>query len=325
MARGSYFDLLVDILRAVVCRASLPAMFCESPIDVKLLLNERHPIICTMTNQLQLPYDIWESIVGIFGDELDEEFDIGTPTMSLRGLSQSCKSMVPFCRKYLFSTLILPDDTERSRRFKALITNNPSLISYVRRLEYHLDKGDSDDNCAILDVLKTSSSVLQSIFICAGPHKHQWETLSTSIQFALEHLVQLSTAIELEIVGIKGVPSTLLANAANISRLSLYGTDFRLTEAWPRRTFKPVYLHVGCDSSSAISFLIQRRGQTKDWSVVDFSHLTHAVFDIQNTQQTMVIWKALQVAPVIELLSLDSKHNGLLSIDVVPTTTNMTV
>ena len=128
-----------------------------------------------------LPLDILLYIIDILAGRDDED------VKSLRILSQVCKSMVPLCRKHLFSSLLLGCDSS-SERFGNLLSKNPDIARYVRSLNYRVNKPISEHELNILDVLKERSSLQ---WISLSSTSTDWNSFPESIRSSLVSLIQL--------------------------------------------------------------------------------------------------------------------------------------
>jgi hypothetical protein len=114
-----------------------------------------------MEPRTTLPLGILAYIIDLLADGDDGDIK------SLQTLSQACKSMVPLCRKHLFSSLRLRSKSE-SECFSDLLSKNPDIARYVRSLNYAVYNSIGDHELNILDVLEERSS-LQSIELLSPP------------------------------------------------------------------------------------------------------------------------------------------------------------
>ena len=161
------------------------------------------------------PYLKVVGIIDLLADGDDED------VKSLRILSQVCKSMVPLCRKHLFSSLNLHRESD-SERFSGLLLKNPDIARYVKSFHYavcHLPISVHELN--ILLILKKRSS-LQSIRVQSAM---AWNNLAESIRSSLVSLIQLPTFTSLSIESFKGFPSTALSGCGNLNHLQLGGLN----------------------------------------------------------------------------------------------------
>ena len=164
-----------------------------------------------MEARTTIPLDIVLYIIDLLADG-DDVLDI----RSLQTLSQACKSMVPLCRKYLFSSLHLASEL-RLERFSDLFSKNPDIACYVRNLNYGVDYSISDCGSSIglsiLEMLKEHSS-LQSIALSS--RWFYWNEFSESIRSSLLSLIQLPTVTHLSINQFKGFPATAQIGRAHV-------------------------------------------------------------------------------------------------------------
>jgi hypothetical protein len=142
---------------------------------------------------------------------------------SLQTLSQACKSMVPLCRKHLFSLVYL--QSTNSERYNGLFSKNPDIASYVRNLYYGVYNHISLHELNILDILKKRSS-LQSIVLSSQLPSSDWNLFPESMRSFLVSLIQLPTVAQLTISSFKNFPVTVLSGCSNLIDLKLSNIKF---------------------------------------------------------------------------------------------------
>ena len=132
---------------------------------------------------------------------------------SLQILSEVCKSMVPLCRKRLFSSLHLHD--WNLERFNDLLSKNPDISRYMRSLSYRVYNPIGHElNC--LDILKERSS-LQSIELSSSGLS--WNNFPEPMRSSLVSLIQLPTVTHLYIYSFTRFPVMVLSGCSNLINL----------------------------------------------------------------------------------------------------------
>ena len=225
-----------------------------------------------------LPLEILQYIIDLLaaGGEDDDEDDIE----SLQILSQVCKSMVPLCRKHLFSSLLLRSKKD-SKRFSALLLKNPEIARYVRDLNYKFCPPLSDHELNILDLLKKHSS-LQSIRL-SSPGSTEWNDLPESIRSSLVFLMQLPTVTRLDIGDIR-CPATALSGCSNLIDLRL--GELKLAPPEVNQIISrskiptPVFLFMW-RTTHGLAVLLNSANLHAGGPIIDFSRLQKAEFHVE--------------------------------------------
>lgn len=280
-----------------------------------------------MKPQVDLPFDILEHIIDILNEENGPYTD-GT----LQALSLACKATVALCRKHLFATLYLDDEwgQERSSRFKALISNNPTIIPYIRNIQYAMvvvvppDDGVHAHAIAILETLgKNQLFGLKSIhlWIAVGPMR-RWDMLPGSLRTLLQQLIRLPTVTNLELTGISSIPTNIF-DSGNITHITLSGAGFItlsrpdiLTE--PPQTLFPCRPHsfrvMGYRISDAINFLVRPQAREDAHiprKIIDLNGLRDMWILIDNTELAHTIWDVIRTCRVLQSFDMISKSIAL--------------
>ena len=124
-----------------------------------------------MEARTTLPLDILLYIIDLLAGGNDGDIK------SLQTLSQTCKSMLPLCRKHLFSYIYLGSELSLVERFSDLLSKNPDIARYVKNLNYGVYNPIINHRLYTLDILKERSS-LQSI---VRLHYHHWDCFTGMI------------------------------------------------------------------------------------------------------------------------------------------------
>lgn len=228
-----------------------------------------------MESRTTLPLDILTYIIDLLAHGDDED------TKSLQILSRACKSLVPLCRKHLFSSLRLHSKLH-SERISDLLSRNPDLTRYVKSLKYGVDIPISDDELRILDLIK-ARSILQSIELLSQPG-FDWNTFPESVQSSLRSLIQLPTVTNLDIRSFKNFPSTALSLCCNLSDLRLEGLEMTPPEVnqviFRSKTPTPVSLYAKTRTYEGLATLM--KSVSAGVPFVDFSRLQTASFNVDS-------------------------------------------
>ncbi|KIM42085.1 hypothetical protein M413DRAFT_445248 [Hebeloma cylindrosporum] len=226
-----------------------------------------------------LPFDILVSIVDLLAGGEDGNIK------SLQILSQTCKLMVPLCRKHLFSSIHLLDRYKsKSKRFNELLSHNPDIAHYVKRLDYMFYNPIGDHELKILETLKEGSP-LQSIALRSLAV--EWKDYPEAMRSSLVSMIQLPTVTQLSIQSFKGFPAAVLSYCSNLVDLQLRGS---LQMAPPEdnlsisRSKIPalVSLSVADTAYDSLALLLNSASLRECATIVDFSHLQRASFDVDS-------------------------------------------
>ena len=111
-----------------------------------------------------LPYDI----LAIIADQLALDRESFTDRPALQALSQTCKLMVPMCRRHLFSSISLSGYAKvEYQDLLKLLQEKREIASYVRELRYRISPHPSEYEDGILGaLLRYSTSLGASSPLC---------------------------------------------------------------------------------------------------------------------------------------------------------------
>ena len=253
-----------------------------------------------------LPLDIFLIIVDLLADGDNENIK------SLRILSQTCKSMVPLCRKHLFSSLRLRGELN-SERFSDLLSKNPDIARYVRNLNYriyllHISGHDLN----ILNMLKECSS-LQSIELSSSGKWNSWNTLTESVRSSLVSLIQLPTVTFLHIHTFDGFPATALSGCGNLIDLKLGEINLappEVNQVISRSKIPaPVSLYIDTDTYG-LAALLKSASLDAGNPIIDFSRLQKAEFEVQSRDDLDQANEVIKVTTRLEYLCIDTYTYG---------------
>jgi hypothetical protein len=256
-----------------------------------------------MEPRTTLPFDVLAYIIDLLarGDDGDIK--------SLQILSQACKFMVPLCRKHIFSSLHLGSKL-KSECFSNLLSENPHIARYVRKLDYPVYNPVGDHELNILDMLKERSS-LESIKLLSPPGFY-WNDLPESIRSLLVFLdIQLPTVTHLDIESFKGFPATALSCCSNLIDLQLRRLEMtppKVNQVISRSKIPtPVSLHAGTGSYDGIAVLLNSASLHAGGPIVDFSRLQKATFDVRSPDNIGDINELIKVTTQLQHLYITSE------------------
>ena len=252
-----------------------------------------------MEPRTTLPLDIFSYIIDLLaGGDVGDDRDI----KSLQILSQACKSMVPLCRKHLFSSLYIFRELD-SERFSNLLSKNPDIACYVRSLNYGVYNSLTDHELNIFDMLKECSS-LHSIRLQSFPG--HWVNLPESVV----SLIQLPTVTHLDIEYFKGFPVTVLSGCSNLIDLRLGRLELvppEVNQVISRSEISsPVSLYIGIQTYGLAS-LLNSASLHGGGPIVDFSRLQKASFNVEFRGDISQINELIKATTRLEYLYIASE------------------
>ena len=251
-----------------------------------------------------LPLDILLYIVDLLagGDHGDIK--------SLQILSQACKSMVPLCRKHLFSSLCLGNELS-FERFNDLLSKNPDIVCYVRSLNYRIWNPISDHELNILDVLMECSS-LQSIALSSP--MLDWNNFPEVIRSSIIFLIQLPTITHLYIDSFNRFPPTALSGCSNLIHLELGNLEIASPEVNQiisrSKVPTPVSLYIK-EKAFGLLALLNSAGLDPGGPIIDLSHLQKAEFEVESRGDIGKVYELIKVYTTrLEHLNIDTSLTG---------------
>ena len=257
-----------------------------------------------MESRTTLPLDILLYIIELLASSGD-----GEDIKCLQILSRSCKSMVPLCRKHLFSSLRLSSKLD-SDRFSDLLSKIPDIVCYVRSLDYGVCNPITDRESNILDMLKERSP-LRSVELWSQSHL-DWKDIPESIRSSLVSLIHLPTVTRLEIYSFKGFPAMALSGCGNLTNLRLREVDLVPPEVGQvisrSKIPTPVSLYCcsveyGLDARALLNSASLHEGGP----IVDLSLLITAGFDVGFDGDVDHVNELIKVTTRLEYLYITSE------------------
>ena len=252
-----------------------------------------------------LPLDILLYIIDLLavGDHEDIK--------SLQTLSQTCKSMVPLCRKHLFSFLVLGSELSLIERFSDLLSKNPDIARYVKNLVYGVYSHIINHRLNTLDILKERSS-LQSIAVSSLGLLH-WNDFPESIRSSLVSLIELPTVTHLYINGFKGFPATVLSSCRNLIELGLGDLEIASPEIdhviSRSKIPTPVSLYIGTDTFG-LAAILNSSSLHPGGPILDISHLQEAHFIVKSRDDIGQTNELIKASKLLEHLEIETCATG---------------
>ena len=276
-----------------------------------------------------LPYDI----LSTFADQLAVDRDSEEPEehlasiAALQALSQTCKFMVPMCRRHLFSSILLNgDDKAKYQNLMKLLQEKREVASYVRELQYSISSHSSEYEDGILEALlrySTSagiSSPLRRISLTSFSYpKIGWSSQRATTRHLLVSLIQLPTITELLFSGITEFPVNELALCGSLKRLQLrYIPEFvqGVGNALPSgcRIPTPLSLDFSTTSYTSLAIIMGLEGPEKVPNtlgpIIDFSLIQEATFAVCDPPGVVGVCNLLKTTRKLERLSIRGKSTG---------------
>ena len=216
-------------------------------------------------NSPRIPLEIVEFLIDILNT--DEEID------AIKACSQTCKALLPRCRKHIFFTIDLnprlhsghtsqnhhDDDAppRRMRLFLDLLDQTPDIAFYVQDLDLYIYLEDS--NCPrtihALNMLSnlTSFSLRHDVSGVGNFHSLNWDDLPPNFISCIHRIISSPKLTQLEFASFANFPlSTFSWCGGSIEDLSLWSVELSTNgSTFPVMT--PVRLRaLACDESGMI-------------------------------------------------------------------------
>ena len=262
-----------------------------------------------MEPRTTLPLEILACIIDLLGAERGRNMD------SLQNLSQACRSFVPLCRKYIFSSLVLSTEY-MLKSFGILLFTNPDIARYVRHIRYVVRNTVGDHDLNILYMLKERSS-LQSIEILPSPVdvKPEWNSFPESIRSSLVLLLQLPTLTLLIIFNFKGFPTTALSHCSNLIEFRLGRLEIappEVNQVISRSKIPtPVHIKAERDTYDGLAILSNYANLYAGGPIIDFSRLQEAAFDVGSLDDIGHVNELIKVTTQLQHLDIASEWPSL--------------
>ena len=269
-----------------------------------------------------LPFDVLQDIV----ESLSQPRTIDRET--LFKLSLTCRSLLPLCRKHIFSTISLQprsfDKNDPAKRpwppnqnilyisitnMELLTTSSPSVVDWVRT--FHLGLNAANVHDAGLVHLLDKFSFLESLFLTILFNQLYWANLPFPLQTALARIIKLQSVTSLSLSNLGTIPLSSILPLSNVTHLNVASCGFSLPDPnheWGSNT-APSQLTNFCIQRgfSSVLPLLEAR-YPNGFPVVDHSGLT--LFSLQLQSDCEEYSAATFLAKLTSLQSLDMSSPG---------------
>ena len=254
-----------------------------------------------------LPPEILSEVVDGLGDDL----------FALEACSQTCRALLPLCRKKVFRTIELgPQDRSASAQgqghqriivsFGRLLDSNLEIANHVREVFLIIEPADLEDD-SIPRAVDRLNRVQSLCLYTSNRVSLDWETeMLNSIQQSLSRLIQSPTLTSLDIDRISNIPISTYITCVNLSHLSLWSVGSKPAQDLDLGSYSPTavprlkFLAFGASSTGYVEQLI--RGRCSNGApVMDFRSLgelkvhVHTASDLAAVHQIMKIVERLEI------------------------------
>jgi hypothetical protein len=239
-----------------------------------------------------LPYDILGYIIDILAAEGD--------LTSVKNASLTSSSVLHFCRKHIFHTIPLTYRNYRcislKKPFMNLLVNNPTIVQYIKELDYFVQRNDDQLSPLLPNLLYTIPHLERLKIISAGI---EWTEMDSLLRTALLHLMHLPTITHFTIIHVHNIPISAFAPCINLKQLDVrYVTLKPFEDQSPSLQMScsrtPRILHFSSSQEGVARLL---RAKWKDGRpVLDFAHLKTLVLEIdmfQDMPLTQELFKSI--------------------------------
>ena len=165
------------------------------------------------------PLEIIQEIIDNLQDDL----------LALRACSQTCQSLLPLCRKYIFRTISFTPRSWSARHqglpryitlFGTLLDSHSEIADYVQNLVYQLELPDFTDE-DVPPVLEKFHRIQSFRFIGGDA---DWRALYPTLRESLSHIIHLRSVTRLEVSYLKNFPINTFIPCINLTDLTLSHT-----------------------------------------------------------------------------------------------------
>jgi hypothetical protein len=192
-----------------------------------------------------LPFDVLQGIVESLS--APQTIDRGT----LFKLSLTCRSLLPVCRKHIFSAISLQprsfdnDDPAKSRppnqnqlrisitNMELLTTSSPSVIDWVRSLHLELSNANVHDVGLVhlLDKIRFLEKILLSTLYESSSHVGDslalhWIKFPFPLQAALARIIKLQSMSYLTLCDLGIIPLSSILPFSSVTHLNVFSSGF---------------------------------------------------------------------------------------------------
>ena len=236
-------------------------------------------------------------VIGEIIDSLQDDLP------ALRSCSQTCLSLLPLCRKYIFRTIALrPYYPRYITLFGNLLDSNPGVADYVQNLEYQISTPDFEDE-AVPRILRKFHRIRSFQLIGNG----DWHILQPALQQSLSYIISLPSITRLEISSFRVFPINIFIPCINLTDLTIISIESAVMDNSEHEYFaSDAVSQLQSFTSSFISGeslknLVEAR-RSKDVPVLDFSNLRALSVDEDEHSHLAAVHALTKVAEKLETL-----------------------
>ena len=248
-----------------------------------------------------LPLEVIGEIIDSLQDDLP----------ALRSCSQTCLSLLPLCRKYIFRTISLTCPPPAFlylqlpryiTLFGNLLDSNPGVADYVQNLEYQISTLDFEDE-AVPRILGKLHRI-QSFQLIGNV---DWHILQPALQQVLSYIISLPSITRLEISSFRVFPINIFIPCINLTDLTIVSIEsagmdsseceYSASDAVPQlQSFTSRFIN-----GEYLKNLVEAR-RSKDVPVLDFSNLRTLSVDVDEHSHLAAVHALTKVAEKLETL-----------------------
>jgi hypothetical protein len=249
------------------------------------------------------PLEVIEQVIDALQDDLS----------ALKACSQTCLSLVPLCRKYLFRSIELtprpwsppqlPPLPRKIVLFGHLLDSNPAIADYVQNLAYQPEIPDFEDDHAprILERLHRVQ-FLQLIGL-----DMVWNTLRPRFREYLSNIIQSPSVTRLEISYVKNFPITTFIPCINLLHLTLTKLEGAVVESYEQENFASEVIPQLQSFSSGVggggyANALLKAKRSNGLPVLDFSNLRTLNVNVEGLSDLVVTHALIKATERLETL-----------------------
>lgn len=263
---------------------------------------------------LEVPLDIVELIM----EELAKEEDIET----LKTCSLACRHFRPICQRRIFAAISLDFSKRHFRknplapRFRRLVDRNPSIVGYVRSLDY-VDLFDSKRGAPVLRRFRHIKSFTFGFndYDPLFPPQQDWEKMTISLRTSLHFFIQANNIVELCLFNIQNLPMSFLLHFPALLLLDMFQVavahaPFPITFPGKRVVPKISSLIVRTGSLSTVWELLGEGGM-ESGSILDLTNLSELSVSSEDSNAMEIVRHILKTTENIKTVSLSGEYPAL--------------
>lgn len=253
------------------------------------------------------PLEIIEQVIDALHDDLS----------ALKACSQTCLSLLPLCRKYLFRSIELtrPWSSPKLPRlprkivlFGRLLDSNPGIADYVQNLVYQPDIPDFEDD-DVPRILERLHRVQSLRLIGVGV---VWDTLRPRFRECLSNVIQSPSVTRLEISNVVNLPITTFIPCINLLHLTLIQLEGTVVESYEQENSASEAIpqlqsfSFGDGGGGYANALLNAR-HSNDLPILDFSNLRTLIVNVEDPSHLVVTHALIKATEKLETLDYISK------------------